>query len=267
MTPPAPSPFLQAEWRELLVVNYQIAPAALEPLVPAGTELDLWHGAALVSLVGFQFQNARVLGFWLPGHRNFPEVNLRFYVRRRTADGWRRGVAFIKELAPRRLVSWVARHWFGENYSTAPMRCQMDIADSRTDCRQLAYTWRHAGECYRLAAQAQGPGRLAEPDSLEEFIIEHYWGYSGGPGRQTLEYRVDHPRWLLRAASSVEFQGDVAPLYGERYVDVLTRPPVSAFLADGSAVTVMRGQRLAGVESQQIVLARHRLPAARLAAR
>src|SRR5215475_14053900 len=90
--------FLTAHWRSLLMLNFPIDPAVLEPLVPRGTDLDPWQGQHYVSVVGFLFLHTRVLGIPVPCHRNFEEVNLRFYVRRQTHEGWRRGVCFVKEV-------------------------------------------------------------------------------------------------------------------------------------------------------------------------
>jgi uncharacterized protein len=88
-------PFLYAEWRKLALFNYTIAPEALQPFMPYGTELDLWNGKCYISLIGFMFKNTRVLGLPIPGHINFEEVNLRFYVKRKVNGEWRRGVVFI----------------------------------------------------------------------------------------------------------------------------------------------------------------------------
>ena len=93
-------PFLTAQWRRLAMANYVLDPVVLAPHLPAGTEIDSWRGNTFVSLVGFLFLDTKVKGFPIPFHRNFEEVNLRFYVRRRTSDGWRRGVVFIKEIVP-----------------------------------------------------------------------------------------------------------------------------------------------------------------------
>src|SRR5271170_5194847 len=106
------TPFLTAEWRSLVMLNYEIDPAVLRPFVPAGTELDQWQGKTFVSMVGFLFLETRVLGVAIPFHANFEEVNLRFYVRRMTRDGWRRAVVFIKELVPRRAIAWTARTFY-----------------------------------------------------------------------------------------------------------------------------------------------------------
>ena len=75
--------FLTAEWRRLAIVNYEASPDLLQRFLPRGVELDLWQGRCLVSVVGFQFRDTRLRGIPIPFHRNFPEVNLGFYVRRR----------------------------------------------------------------------------------------------------------------------------------------------------------------------------------------
>src|SRR6266853_4911734 len=110
-----PRRFLTAEWRSLAMLNFEIDPAVLRPHVPRGTELDSWGGVGYVSVVGFLFLKTRVLGAPIPGHRNFEEVNLRFYVRRKADGTWRRGVVFIKELVPRRAIAFVARTVYSEN--------------------------------------------------------------------------------------------------------------------------------------------------------
>ena len=97
--------FLTAEWRHLVMLNYEVPAALLEQLIPRGTVLDLWQDRAVVSVVGFRFLRTRLLGIPVPFHRNFDEVNLRFYVRRELPTGEvRRGVVFIRELVPRRIV-------------------------------------------------------------------------------------------------------------------------------------------------------------------
>lgn len=228
------------------MLNYAIEPAALLPYLPQGTQLDLWQGQALVSLVGFEFLQTRVWGIGIPRHRHFAEVNLRFYVRRPADEGWRRGVVFIRELVPRHAVAWIARLFYGENYACVPMRQRVtasNVGDSER--HEAIYAWRHAGRVGSVAIAAQGDGQFAAEGSLEEFIIEHYWGYSGGPDRPTVEYRVEHPRWKLWRAKRARFRGNADFLYGKSFAKTLAVKPASAFFADGSAVAVYRGSRLA----------------------
>lgn len=231
-----PSKFLSAEWRNLVMLNYVIDPQLLEPWIPAGLELDLFGGEAFVSVVGFQFFKTRILGVPIPWHCNFEEVNLRFYVRRRAGQDWRRGVVFIRELVPRRLIALVARAVYGEPYQAVPMGHQILRTPSVLRCE---YWWERAGSYECLSAQGQGEPQAIGPGTLEEFITEHYWGYnSHGVGSR--EYQVEHPRWRVLSAGAYEFQADVEALYGKPFVSCLSVPPASAFIAEGSAVVVRR---------------------------
>lgn len=250
--PPATaSRFLTAEWRDLVMLNYEVDPAVLLALLPAGTELDLWQGRALVSVVGFHFRRTRVLGVAIPGHCNFEEVNLRFYVRRRGTEGWRRGVVFVKEIVPRWAIAWVARTLYNENYAALPMR--HSIGDRAGDAlRNVSYQWRHDGRWCHLGVVAGGPPGIPPTGSEETFITEHYWGYARQRDGGTLEYQVEHPQWRVSAALEARFECDVAALYGASFAGFLAVPPASAFLADGSPVTVRRGVRLEDLAGQAV---------------
>ena len=87
------------------MANYLVEPSILEEFLPKGTTLDFWNGECYVSLVAFKFFDTRVLGFKIPFHINFLEVNLRFYVKRETDGETRRGVVFIKEIVPRLAIA------------------------------------------------------------------------------------------------------------------------------------------------------------------
>jgi uncharacterized protein len=234
--------FLTAEWRFLAMLNYEINPVTLAPWVPAGTELDFWNGQCYVSVVGFLFCNTRVAGIPIPFHRHFEEVNLRFYVRRKAADEWRRGVVFIKELVPRRAVAFVARKFYNENYAALPMSHQ--IEQSGDDIKSAGYFWRFNGRDNFLKVTTSGPAQPLIESSFQEFITEHYWGYARQRDGSTMEYRVEHPRWRVWKTQTAELDCDVAHLYGEPFCECLNRPPASAFLADGSEIKVHHGVKL-----------------------
>lgn len=238
--------FLTAEWRRLAMVNYEIDPTVLSSRVPAGTELDSWDGRFLVSVVGFEFLRTRVFGIAIPFHCNFDEVNLRFYVRRRTDEGTRRGVVFVKELVPRAAIAWTARRFYNEDYVALPMRHDVRLpAIDSEESSSATYEWRLGQKWNRLTVDVAGPASLPSDESEETFITEHYWGYVSQRDGSTLEYQVEHPRWRVWRASRSELDCEVAALYGPEFVEVLSRRPTSAFVADGSAVTVRKGVRLA----------------------
>lgn len=237
-------PFLTAEWRYLAMLNFEVDRGALAPLVPRGTEVDEWQGSTYLSAVGFLFLGTRVLGLPIPFHRDFEEVNLRFYVRRKTVAGWRRGVAFVKELVPRAAVAMLARALYNEKYVAVPMSHEIKRArDEPGRVESVAYEWTIAGRRNRLSLSVASEPRPLVPGSHAEFIAEHYWGYSVQRGGGTCEYEVRHPPWRVATAVQAGLDCDVNHLYGElgRF---LLGAPASAFLADGSEVAVSHGARL-----------------------
>ena len=226
------------------MLNYEVDPAILTPFLPKGTELDRWNGRTFVSVVGFLFQKARILGFSVPFHRNFEEVNLRFYVRRLSDDGWRRAVVFIKELVPRWAIAWTARTIYNENYISLPMSHHL-LADKDGSFSGVSYEWKHKGKGNCLELIVKGQAANAEAGSQEEFMTEHYWGYARQRDGGTLEYKVEHPKWRVWSTQLTRLDCDVRALYGEVFAGPLEKPPASAFLAEGSTVTVLKGQRVA----------------------
>ena len=240
-------PFLTGEWRYLAMLNWRVPPSLVEPLVPRGTVLDAWNGVTFVSVVGFLFRDTRLLGVPVPWHRDFEEVNLRFYVRREHEGEVRRAVTFVKELVPRRAIATVARAVYNEPYEALPMRHRVDhvVGDDRAPA-VVEYGWRQPAGWSRLALEASGTATAIAPGSEAEFITEHYWGYTRQRDGRTVEYRVEHPRWRTWTASRATLEGDTTGLYGRTFADVLASPPSSAFLAEGSAIAVHMPRRIAG---------------------
>jgi hypothetical protein len=223
------------------MLNYEIDPAVLRPHLPAGLVVDTWHGRAFVSMVGFMFLDTRVLGVAIPWHRNFEEVNLRYYVRRSGVSDAPRAVVFVKEIVPRPAIAWTARALYGERYVAMPMRHQIEYAAAAP--ASVEYGWRFRGQWQRLGVCPQGVAQPMASGSEEEFIAEHYWGYANQRGR-TVEYQVEHPPWRVWQVGESWLECDVAGLYGPEFAPFLSGPPSSAFLAEGSAVVVRQGRRL-----------------------
>jgi hypothetical protein len=237
--------FLAAEWRYLVMLNYDVEAAMLAPLVPRGTELDLWDGRALASVVGFRFLRTRVRGLAIPFHRDFEEVNLRFYVRRLAADGTeRRGVVFVRELVPRAAIARLARAVYNEPYLSLPMRSTAPRAATDAPGR-VSYEWRLGTEWSEVSASAVGAPSIPSPDSEAGFITEHYWGYTRQRDGGTVEYEVAHPPWRVWAAAAPLLEANVSALYGAGFATALAVAPRSSYIAEGSTVTVFRPRRIA----------------------
>ena len=234
------NPFLTANWRYLAMLNYAIDPAIVAPLVPPGTELDFENGETFVSVVGFLFLDTCLLGLPIPLHRDFEEVNLRFYVRKKSADTWRRGVVFVRELVPKRVIAVIARTFYGEPYLALPMKHEIEHRDGKLS---VEYAWRRGSKWESLRMTATGESQIIPAGSHPEFITEHYWGYTRVK-EGCSEYRVEHPRWKIWNAENYELKADVEALYGQQFAEPLSAPPRSVFIADGSPIQVLFREQL-----------------------
>jgi len=236
----ATSTFLKAQWKNLVMLNYEVDPEILKPYLPAATELDLWHGKALVSMVGFMFLDTSVMGIKWPFHVNFEEVNLRFYVKYFDGKEWKRGAVFVSEIVPKPAIVLIANNLYKEHYRALPMRHSINpVADNHTD---FLYEWKLKGRWNRLGATVSNNLIEMQPGSAEEFIFEHYWGYNRINDNKTLEYAVEHLPWRVGEVKSYVFDADVAELYGPVFKPFLDKEPYSAFFANGSDIVV----RIAG---------------------
>lgn len=245
------SVFLTAEWRKLIMAQYCVAPEKLAPYLPRGLELDLFHQRAeqrcYVSLVAFLFDKVRVKGVPIPLHTRFEEINLRFYVRRREDDGsLRRGVVFVREFVPRRAIAWVAKRFYEEPYLAVPTVHEIASANGILTAK---YGWKLGGRWHTLSAAGYLPSQAIPPGSEEEFITEHYWGYTKRRNGTTSAYQVEHPRWQVYPVQGYEIAVDFEKLYGPAFGFLADQPVSSVLLAEGSAVTVRSGSRVAMAQS------------------
>lgn len=227
--------FLSACWSNLLMLNYEIEPALLHPYVPAGCELDFFEGKCYASLVGFMFLDTKVKGFGFPFHRNFEEVNLRFYVRFNDGKELKRGVVFIKEIVPKRAISSIANLVYGEKYYCMPMKNGLV---QNKDFFEVRYEWKFNREWNHLECMAEKQTSIMAAGSHEEFIAEHYWGYSRLNNQITYEYEVAHPKWEVHNILSCDMKCNIGKLYGNEFVEPFSKQPSSVLLAKGSEVLV-----------------------------
>jgi uncharacterized protein YqjF (DUF2071 family) len=226
---------LTARWSDLIMINYEVDPAVLADRVPVGTELDLYEGRCYVSLVGFMFLDTRVLEFLIPGHINFEEVNLRFYVKRDTPDEMRRGVVFIREIVPKSAIAFIARVLYGEPYE------RWNMCNSR-NVHQVSYAWDRDGSKNKISVERGSILGVPAAGSFSEFIIEHYWGYTRRRETRTDEYRVEHPKWELYNVHGRRINVDFGGTYGEAFAFLSGAIPHSVLLAGGSEVSVFKGE-------------------------
>ena len=234
--------FLTAEWRKLIMAQYAVDPAILQPFLPPGTEVDLFQGQCIVSLVGFLFDRVRIKGILIPGYTRFEEVNLRFYVCRSEANGTpKRGVVFIREFVPRAAVTFIASTFYQEPYATVPMRHRIE---RRAGLLNVEYKWNDRGSWSSMSVEAALEPQSIVSGSMEEFITEHYWGYTKRSHNVTSQYEVEHPHWVTYPIHSHAINADFRALYGVAFASINSKQPDHILLAEGSAISVGSGTRL-----------------------
>jgi uncharacterized protein len=232
--------FLKAEWRKLAMANYAVDKGVLKPFLPAKVELDFCNDTCYVSLVGFMFLNTKLKGISIPFHTNFPEVNLRFYVRYKEGSEWRRGVVFIKEIVPRPALTFIANAIYNENYETLAMRSEVVQID---DDLKVSYSWKK-GKWHQFTVTAGSKTEEIVVGSEEEFITEHFWGYTQLNVLSSSEYQVEHPRWSIYPVKTHDVDVDFGVVYGDHFDFLRTEIPKSVFLAEGSDIAVRSGRKL-----------------------
>lgn len=230
-----PKTFLTARWENLIMANYSVPPEVLKPYLPAGVELDLFNGKAFVSLVGFMFKNTRLFGIPIPFMGSFEEINLRFYVKRIENGETRRGVVFVNETVPYKPVAWLANKLYKEHYTSIPTRHRISELGEE---KHIQYEWKTNGNWNQIKVTAATQTEEMQPGSHEEFIFEHYYGYTRISPNQTQEYEVQHPRWHIHAVNKYRIQCDFKAMYGPDFAFLNNDTPSSVILAQGSVVSV-----------------------------
>lgn len=232
--------FLKAAWTNLIMANYEVPQELLLPYLPKHTELDLYEGKCYVSLVGFLFENTKMLGMKIPFHVNFEEINLRFYIRRELEHEWRRGVVFIKEIVSKPAITIVANTIYNENYCTLPTAYYSSGNDSE---KTLGYVWGSQHNVNELSYTTNNKKFKLTPGSKEEFITEHYWGYAKAK-THTVEYAVEHPPWEIYECMDFSVNCRFGNLYGEQFRFLENEEPSSVFMAEGSEIIVRKGSKI-----------------------
>jgi uncharacterized protein len=227
--------FLKARWENIIMANYEISPEILQPYLPKGVELDLFEGKAYVSLVGFMFKNTKIFNIPIPYLGTFEEINLRFYVIRKEAGRTKRGVVFINETIPYKIVAWMANKLYKEHYTTIPTKHKISQNEIT---KNINYQWLKDNKWNNITLESSISSKEMERGSLEQFIFEHYYGYTKITEKDTEEYRLHHPSWLINTVNNFTIDCDFKSMYGKDFEILNTTAPTAVFIAEGSKVEI-----------------------------
>ena len=176
--------------------------------------------------------------------------------RRRAA---RRGVRARARAAA--AIARVARLAYNEPYWAVPMRSTVPRAPVE-DPGRVSYEWRTGSRWQHVAATASGPARAAERSVRGDVHHRALLGLHAPARRRDGRVRGGAPA-LARVGrqSSPSLDADVPRLYGSSFARALVGQPASAFIAEGSPVTVYRPQLLVATSGERFALsARHAAP-------
>ena len=227
--------FLSARWENLIMANYDVDPNVLTPYLPNGVELDYYNNKTYVSLVGFIFKKTSLFNIPIPLMGTFEEINLRFYVKRIEGDTIKRGVVFINETVPYKLVAWLANKLYKEHYIAIPTKSLIVNSEAT---KSIKYQWKINEKWNHIAVNAAKENEQMLPDSIEEFIFEHYYGYTKINSQLSQEYKVNHPRWQVNKLRDYSIQCDFRSMYGNDFAFLSNHKPDSVIIAEGSPITV-----------------------------
>ena len=228
--------FLKANWENIIMANYVIDPEILIPFLPKGVELDLYNGKCYISLVGFMFKNTKLFNVPIPFFGNFEEINLRFYVKRTEENGVvKRGVVFINETIPYPIVAWTANKLYNEHYTVVPTKHDIIIQESS---KKVQFEWLLKQKWNSIAVTSTLSSKTMQPNSLESFIYEHYYGYTKTKNNKTEEYKLQHPNWQVNKVLDYKIDCDFEAMYGEAFSFLNQTKPKAVFIAEGSAVAI-----------------------------
>jgi len=228
--------FLTAQWKNLALINYEIDASLLEKYVPKGTELDLYNGKCYISLVGFLFQDTKLLGIKIPFHINFEEINLRFYVKRFENGIWKRGVVFIKEIVPKSMITFVANSLYKEHYQTLPTK--HSITKNKNNNTDFVYQWKIKKRWNTIVIETKNNELEIETETASEFITEHYFGYTKYNENKTSKYEVKHPKWKQQKVIQTSIDVDFKETYGNEFEFLNKLEPAFTIFAKGSKISV-----------------------------
>jgi len=226
--------FLKADWENLIMANYEVDPSILKPYLPKGVELDFHNDKTYVSLVGFMFKKTSLFGIPIPFFGSFEEINLRFYVRKVEGEEFKKGVVFINETVPFKIVALLANKLYKEHYISIPTRNTIEIAEHK----HINYEWKMKDKWNSITVQSAINKDKIAPSSIEEFIFERYFGFTKLSPSSTQEYRIHHPKWMTNKILNSNIDCDFGIMYGVAFSNLNNQAPSSIIMAEGSQVSV-----------------------------
>lgn len=221
---------MTCEWKDLIIASYEIDKKILEPYLPSHTDVDLYKGKAIISLVAFTFSRSKFFGFHVPFHQNFAQINFRFYAKS-NIDGTK-GVVFLKEFAPKPLIAFIGNKIYNEPYYYKSIK---SIRKKKKDELSTTYMYKNL--------KAIAHSKLEKEDlvkgTLKHFIVDRYTAFIKNKKRKTVKYKINHKPWKTLKAHELFVDDRLLKLLPKKFKNM---KHISTYLVDGSSVSVEKGK-------------------------
>ncbi len=177
-------------WHRITFLHWPCDAGLLQARLPAGLTIDTFDDTAWIGLTPFLLTGLRPP--WLPplpGLSDFPETNLRTYVRGPAGPG----IWFFSLDAASLLMVGGARLTYGLPYCWSAMAIQ-------SNDKLVQYQSRRSSAEATITIEVGAP--LSDPDDLVLFLTERYRLYTRWAGRLGTA-AVEHKPWALHQARLV----------------------------------------------------------------
>ena len=104
--------------------------------------------------------------------------------------------------------------------------------------KKIEYQWKINKSWNSISIEASAAKAEMQTNSFEEFIFEHYYGYTKINNFKTEEYKINHPRWNTNKINNYKISCDFDKMYGSDFSILNGIEPHSIFLAEGSPVSI-----------------------------
>ncbi|WP_406684826.1 DUF2071 domain-containing protein [Seonamhaeicola sp. MEBiC1930] len=224
--------FMTCVWKDLIMSTFEVDKAILIPYLPVDTELDLYKGKAILSLVAFTFSNVEFFGLKVPFHQNFGQINFRFYAKSKI-DG-SRGVVFIREFAPKHLIAFVGNKFYNEPYFFKSIRLEKHHKNNNV---QMSYKYKNS----TIKVFASNLTEDLKKNTLKHFVVDRYIAFIKTKKRKSLRYNIYHKPWKTQQIKNWHIDNDILKLLPPDFKNL---KHLSTYLVNGSQVKVEKGMML-----------------------
>lgn len=221
--------FMTGNWENLIMSTFEVNENILKPYLPKDSELDLYNGKVLMSMVAFTFSKVKFFGFKVPFHQKFGQINFRFYVKSKVNNT--KGVVFIKEFAPKPLIAYVANVFYNEPYFFK--KIGLNKANNN-NVFTIKYTYKNL----KIEATSKQQIQKLEQNSMNQFVVDRYIAYIKSYNKETIQYKINHKPWNLFKTESININKNVLTLLPKKFKEAKY---ISSCFVDGSYITVQKG--------------------------